>query len=80
MLFALCFSADGAADRENYRIGFLVSSLAIICTARMEAFQQGLRKLGYIEGKNIVIEYRYAEGKLIGSPSLRRSWCVLRSI
>ena len=31
---------------------------------RIEAFKQGLRELGYVDGKNIAIEYRYSEGKL----------------
>jgi len=44
------------------RIGFLSTSSSSAVAARAEAFQQGLRQLGYIEGKNIVIEWRYAEG------------------
>jgi putative ABC transport system substrate-binding protein len=43
------------------RIGFLRS--ADYPSAYMEAFKQGLRELGYVEGQNIIIEYRYAEGK-----------------
>ncbi len=46
------------------RIGFLSATSLSAIAARIEAFRQGLRELGYVEGKNIVIEYRYAEGKL----------------
>jgi len=46
------------------RIGFLSVTSPSTITARMEAFRQGLRALGYVEGKNIILEYRYAEGKL----------------
>ena len=45
------------------RIGYLLGSTASALAGRTEAFRQGLRDLGYIEGKNIVIEWRYAEGK-----------------
>jgi ABC-type uncharacterized transport system substrate-binding protein len=44
------------------RIGVLVSASASASVSRIHAFQQGLRELGYIEGKNIIVEYRYAEG------------------
>jgi putative ABC transport system substrate-binding protein len=46
------------------RIGFLNAASASAILVRYEAFRQGLRELGYVEGKNIVIDYRYAEGKL----------------
>jgi ABC-type uncharacterized transport system substrate-binding protein len=45
------------------RIGFQLDAPASTLTARTEAFRQGLRELGYIEGKNIIIEWRSAEGK-----------------
>ena len=52
------------------RIGILIGSSASSFSARIEAFRQRLRELGYVEGKNIVIEYRYAEGKLERLPDL----------
>ncbi len=44
------------------RIGYLAGTSPSGIAERIEAFRQGLRELGYVEGKNIVIEYRYAEG------------------
>ena len=51
------------------RIGFLAASPSVF-PGRIEAFRQGLRELGYVEGKNIVIEWRYTEGKLDRAPAL----------
>jgi ABC-type uncharacterized transport system substrate-binding protein len=51
-------------------IGFLGATYPSTNAARIEAFRQGLRELGYVEGKNIVIEYRWAEGKLDRLPTL----------
>ena len=44
------------------RVGFLVGTKPAVVAARTEAFRQGLHELGYIEGKNIIVDYRYAEG------------------
>jgi putative ABC transport system substrate-binding protein len=52
------------------RIGFLITSSPSVIAPRMDAFRQGLRELGYVEGKNIVIEQRHAEGKLDRLPAL----------
>ena len=46
------------------RIGFLSASSQSAEASRVQAFRQGLRELGYIEGENIIIEYRWAEGKV----------------
>jgi putative ABC transport system substrate-binding protein len=45
------------------RIGLLIGSSASVYATRVEAFRRRLRELGYVEGKNLVIEYRYGEGK-----------------
>ena len=52
------------------RIGYLAGTSFSTSTDRREAFRQGLRELGYVEGKNIVIEWRYAEGKFDRLPAL----------
>jgi putative ABC transport system substrate-binding protein len=52
------------------RIGFLGTASPSAASTRIEAFRQGLRDLGYVEGKNIVIEYRYAERQPDRLPAL----------
>ena len=61
---------DAQQPTKIPRIGFLITSSAAVIAPRMDAFQQGLRELGYVEGKNIVIERRHAEGKLDRLPAL----------
>jgi len=70
MLFALGGSAQAQQPAKIPRIGFLVAVSPSAAAARTEAYRQGLRELGYLEGKNIVIESRYAEGKLDRLPAL----------
>ncbi|MGZ9262412.1 MAG: ABC transporter substrate binding protein, partial [Candidatus Binatia bacterium] len=52
-----------AQPAKVWKIGVLVSSSQALNAARDEALRQGLRDLGYEVGKNIVMEYRYGEGK-----------------
>jgi putative tryptophan/tyrosine transport system substrate-binding protein len=62
MLFALCFPVWAQQPTKVARIGYLGGSSSTD-TGRIDAFRQGLRELGYVEGKNIVIESRFTEGK-----------------
>jgi putative tryptophan/tyrosine transport system substrate-binding protein len=64
LLFALCSSVEAQQPAKIPRIGFLSAVSPSTISARIEAFNHGLRELGYVEGKNITIEWRYAEGKL----------------
>jgi putative tryptophan/tyrosine transport system substrate-binding protein len=70
VLFALWLPAPAQQPKKVPRIGFLGTSSASALAARIEAFRQGLRELGYLEGKNIVTEWRSAEGKLDRLPTL----------
>jgi putative ABC transport system substrate-binding protein len=56
--------AEAQSGAKPARIGLLNATSAAGVALRIEAFRQGLRDVGYEEGKNIVIEYRYAEGRL----------------
>jgi putative tryptophan/tyrosine transport system substrate-binding protein len=70
MLLALSFPANAQQPKKIPRIVYLSASSGSVNAARYEAFRQGLRELGYVEGKNIVIEWRHAEGKLASIPGL----------
>ncbi|HXV80240.1 MAG TPA: ABC transporter substrate-binding protein, partial [Candidatus Binatia bacterium] len=66
VLFALCSTVDAQQPKKLSRIGLL----AVVQSPQHEAFQQGLRDLGYIEGENIVIERRYTKGDQHKVPEL----------
>ena len=70
MVFALCFSAEAQQPKKVFRIGYLSSGNPTADSARVEGLRLALRELGYIEGQNIAIEYRYAEGKRDREPEL----------
>jgi len=63
---------EAQQETKMRKIGVLVSSSASLSASRNEALREGLRALGYVEGKNIVMEYKYAEGKLDRLPQLAR--------
>ena len=55
--------SNAASAQQMPRLGFLGTTSPSDISARIEMFRQGLREVGYIEGQNIVIEYRWAEGR-----------------
>jgi len=61
MLFALCFPAEAQQPAKIPRIGWITTGSLSTTAARQQAFRQGLRELGYVEGKNILIEWRGAD-------------------
>jgi putative ABC transport system substrate-binding protein len=63
ILFALCISAEAQQPKKVPRIGYLSTRDPTNESSRSEAVRLGLRALGYVEGQNIAIEYRYSEGK-----------------
>ncbi len=73
--------AEAQQAGKIFRIGFLDGSTAAGSAVLVKAFRQELSKLGWIEGKNFTIEYRFAETKALSAClSLRRTWFVLRLI
>src|SRR5262245_34678822 len=78
MFFALCFSVEAQQPRKIARIGFLLSASFSGTRDRVEVVRQGLWELGYTEGKDIIIEYRYADNKFDRLPELAEELVRLR--
>jgi putative ABC transport system substrate-binding protein len=70
LLFATQVGTEAQPAGKVPRIGFLMSTSPSTIADRLEAFRWSLRELGYLEGKNIVVEYRWAEGKIARLPDL----------
>ena len=69
-IFGTPLTADAQQAQPVPRLGFLASASADVTKSLLAAFQQGLRELGYVEGKNILIESRYAAGDFARLPDL----------
>ena len=70
LLFALWLPAEAQQPKKVSRLGYLSNTDAATDSARADGIRLALRELGYIEGQNIAIEYRYAEGKNDRLPEL----------
>ncbi len=70
ILLALGLPAQAQQPRKIARVGYLSAGDPVGRGYRIEAFRQGLKELGYVEGKNIIIEYRFAEAKSDRLPEL----------
>src|SRR4029434_2005154 len=68
--YALAAPFGSRAQPRLYRIGFLGNSTAALEANLVGPFREGLRELGYVDGQNVVIEYRWAEGKYERFPAL----------
>jgi ABC-type uncharacterized transport system substrate-binding protein len=69
-LLLVFFGVVEAQQPKIPRVGFLSALSRAALSNRIDAFQEGLRELGYVEGKNIVVEYRWSEGKPERLPAL----------
>ena len=63
LVFSLCMSVEAQQPPKVPRVGYLLETSPSAGAPLFEAFRQGLRDLGYVEGKNVIIEQRWAEGK-----------------
>jgi putative ABC transport system substrate-binding protein len=70
MLLALSLPADAQQARKLHRIGFLAFGSSSGASSSLEAFRKGLGEKGYVEGRNLSIEYRWAEGRQDRLPGL----------
>ena len=83
LLLSLCLPLEAQEAKGTSRIGFLSrdnrpADARESVSHRLEAFREGLRELGYVEGKNLIIEYRYADGQLERLPALAQELVGLK--
>jgi putative tryptophan/tyrosine transport system substrate-binding protein len=70
LLLALSFPVEAQQQEKVPRIGFISTASLSSLSPRLDAFRQGLREFGYVEGRNLAIEYRSAEGNIDRLPEL----------
>jgi putative tryptophan/tyrosine transport system substrate-binding protein len=78
LLLALSFQAEAQQPKKVPRIGWLSGGDSNSSRSQVEGFRQGLRELGYVEGQNILLEYRWAEGNSDRYPVLAGELVHLR--
>jgi len=77
-LLAAPLAAEAQPAAKIARIGLLGGNDPVVSAHLLEAFRQGLRDLGYVEGRNVLIEYRFAEGKFERLPALAAELVALK--
>jgi ABC-type uncharacterized transport system substrate-binding protein len=70
LVLALSAPVEAQQPKKVVRLGYLAGVSATADAPRLEAFRQGLRELGYVEGQNLVIEFRHESGELARLPTL----------
>jgi putative ABC transport system substrate-binding protein len=70
LLLVFCGAAEAQQPKRIWHIGFLAPGSLASYSTRVEAFRQGLRELGYIEGQNLTVQYRFADGSFERLPQL----------
>ena len=78
MLFALCSSVDAQQPKKIAKIGYLLASTPAAAAHNVEAFRQGMRELGYVEGKTFILELRYGEARAEQIAALARELAGLK--
>jgi putative ABC transport system substrate-binding protein len=78
VLFALCSSVESQQPKKIAKIAYLAPSTPAAAAHLVEAFRQGLRELGYVEGKTVVLELRYGEARAERLSELARELAGLK--